>query len=95
MAQCTLAAYKCKIRVNNNIFQPLLTAEEFEDVRTKGLDSGVVKIFLPADATSTVIGQFKYPLEILSVAPVKCSRPGPAGEGVDGPQAMEFEVNIT
>ena len=95
MAQCTLQTYKCKVRVHKNIFEPVLTAEEFEDIRRKGINSGVVKIFRPADASSTVISQFKYPVEILSVAPVRYSTPGPAGEGVDDAQAMEFEVNIT
>ena len=72
----------------------MLTAEELEGVRTKALDSAIVKIFLPQDATSTVIGNFKHPVEILNVAPVKSTTPGLSGEGIDQPQAMEHEVNI-
>ena len=74
MAECAVQMYKTKIRVHSSIFEPVLTAEELEDVRRKGLESDIVKVFLPHDATSTVMGTFKHSVEILSVAPVKSTR---------------------
>ena len=92
--KCAVQMYKTKIRVHSSIFELVLTAEEFEDVKRKGLESGIVKIFLPCDATSTVIGTFKHSVEILSMTPVKSTRPGPGGEVMEQPQAMKFEVNV-
>ena len=82
--------YKTRVRVHNNIYEPVLTADEFEDVRQKGLQSDIVNIFLLRDVISTVIGKFKHPVEILSVTPVSSCVSG----GGDQPQAMEFEVTI-
>ena len=87
-----LQMYKARVRVHNDIFEPVLTATEFDDIRVKGINSDIVKIFLPHDVVSTVIGKYKHPVEILSVEPVKACSVSPGNEAIDQPQTMEFEV---
>ena len=84
--------YKTKMRVYNNIYEPVLAAHLFEDVRVRGELSSVIKSLDPTTSTSTVVGNFRYPVEILSVEPV--GNAAAEGDGFDSAQVMEIEVII-
>ena len=84
--------YKTKMRVYNNIYETVLAAHLFEDVRVRGELSSVIKSLDPTTSTSTVVGNFRYPVEILSVEPVGNAAAG--GDGFDSAQVMEIEVII-
>ena len=86
------AMYKTKLRVQNRIYELTLPSHLFEDVRVRGELSSVIKALDPATATSTVIGSFLYPVEIMTVEPVR--GPSEAGDAFERPQLMEIEVRF-
>ena len=79
------APVKVKLRYHNYIHEMVLPLYVFKDLRTLSASSSVVKGLDPRDATSTVIGNFQYPLEIMSA---QCQ-----GQEIDQATAMEFEVS--
>ena len=84
------AFYKTKMRVYNNIYETVLAAHLFEDVRVRGELSSVIKSLDPAISTSTVVGNFRYPVEILSVKPVE--NPAAGGDAFETAQIIEIKV---
>ena len=64
--------YKVKFCVNNYIYEEVMSAELFEDMRVNGLKSQVVKKVRQSDALSLAIGSFKHPVEIMYLEP--CSK---------------------
>ena len=77
---------KVKLRWHNYIHEMVLPLFVFKDLRTRGASSSVVQGLDPREATSTVVGNFHYPLEIISA---ECQ-----GKEIDQATAMEFEVSI-
>ena len=65
------ALYKVKFRVHNYIYEELLTAELFEDMRVNGLQSQVVHEVSQAEAKSLAVGQFKNPVKIMYIEPCR------------------------
>ena len=61
--------YKVKFRVHNHIYEEILSAELFEDMRVNGLRSQVVHEIHREEAKSVAIGKFKHPVELLSIHP--------------------------
>ena len=71
MACADIGLYKVKFRVRNNIFEEVLSAELFEDMRVNGLQSQVVTELRQENAKSVAIGKFQHPVEILFIEPYK------------------------
>ena len=63
--------YKVKFRVNNYIYEEVMSAELFKDMRVNGLKSQVVKEVQQSDALSLAIGTFKHPVEIMYLEPCR------------------------
>ena len=61
--------YKVKFRVHNYIYEEILSAELFEDMRVNGLRSQVVHEIRQDEAKSVAVGNFKHPVELLSIHP--------------------------
>ena len=61
--------YKVKFRVHNYIYEEILSAELFEDMRVNGLRSQVVHEKRQDEAKSVAVGNFKHPVELLSIHP--------------------------
>ena len=61
--------YKVKFCVHNHIYEEILSAELFEDMRVNGLRSQVVHEIRQEEAKSVAIGKFKHPVELLSIHP--------------------------
>ena len=66
-----LSLYKVKFRVNNYIYEEVMSAELFEDMRVNGLKSQVVKEVRKHDALSLAVGLFKHAVEIMFIEPCK------------------------
>ena len=77
--------YKVKFRVHNHIYEEILSAELFEDMRVNGLCSQVVHELRQDEAKSVAVGQFKHPVELLSIHPHN-EKPN------EQPEQMETEV---
>ena len=69
MAYGDNSLYKIKFRINNYIYEEVLSADMFEDLRIHGLDSDVAKEVRGSDAKSLAVGVFKHPVEIMCVEP--------------------------
>ena len=65
----TGALYKVKFRVNNYIYEEVMSAEQFEDLRVNGLQAQVVKEVWQTDALSAAVGAFKHDVEIILIEP--------------------------
>ena len=83
--------YKTKFRVDNKIFETYMLQDLFEDLRVRGKDSSVVHGLNPESAISTVVGEFKYPVEILSVFPCTIVPLEPLPQA--NAEAMETQVS--
>ena len=68
MAQC-YQLYKTKVRDHNKIYQVILLQGAFEDLHVNGIASSVVNSLDANTSVAMVIGNFKHPVEILSVHP--------------------------
>ena len=80
--------YKTKFRVENLIYEEVLSPSQFEELRIHGMESGVVRTLVCNSFTSAVVGSFKHKVEILSVIPHTLQQ-----IGVQQVEAMETEVN--
>ena len=85
MACANTGLYKVKVHVNNHVYEEVLTADLFEDMRVNGLQSQVVTELQQADATSVAVGKFQHAVEILYIEPYKETTA----------QQMEVEVLMT
>ena len=83
MASADIGLYKVKFRVRNHIYEEVLSAELFEDMRVNGLQSQVVLELRQENAKSVAVGLFKHPVEMLYIEPYtdKCQ------------EAMEVEAS--
>ena len=81
--------YKTKFRVENLIYEEILNSAQFEELRTHGMESSVVRTLVCTSFTSAVIGTFKHKVEILSVIPTSTQQ-----NNIDQVQAMETEVFV-
>ena len=63
MACAESGLYKVKFRVYNNIYEEVLSAELFEELRVNGIQAQVVKELRPDDVKSVAIGKFKHDVE--------------------------------
>ena len=61
--------YKVEFRINNNIYEEMLSADMFEDLRVHGLNSTIAQQVKAEDVVRMTIGKFKYPVEILKIVP--------------------------
>ena len=59
-----------KLRVNNLIHDVTIPHYLIEDINNRGIRSSVIMSLDPKDSTSTVIGNFLHPVEILMTQPV-------------------------
>ena len=61
---------RIKVRVHNKMYDMTIPKYQFEDVNVRGLGSSVIQALTPEDASSTVLGNYKYPVEIISAEPL-------------------------
>lgn len=61
--------YKVQFRINNNIYEEMLSADMFEDLRVHGLNSTIAQQVTADDVVRVAIGKFKYPVDILTIVP--------------------------
>ena len=80
--------YKTKFKVENLVYEEMLNSAQFEELRIHGMDSSVVWTLVRNSFTS-VIGNFKHKVEIMSVIPAVHQ-----DNALDQVQGMEVEVNI-
>ena len=66
--------YTVKFRIRNYVYEEVLSADMFEDLRVRGIDSDVAKEVRDSDAKSLAIGVFKNPVEIMIVEPYLSGR---------------------
>ena len=59
-----------KVRVNNMIHDITIPHYLIEDINTRGIRSSVITSLDPQTATSTVIGNFMHPVDIMLTEPV-------------------------
>ena len=79
---------RVKLRIQNNIYNIMMSPPSLTDVLLKGLNSSTVKTVMTGRAESVVTGQFANPVEVLS-AINQSDISSPKDEEV-----MEFEVSI-
>ena len=80
-----------KVRVNNMIHDITIPHYLIEDINNRGMRSSVITSLDPESATSTVIGNFMHPLDILLTEPV--NKPVTDQEQAQV-QVMDVEVSI-
>ena len=61
--------YKTKFRVENLIYEEILSPSQFEELRIRGMQSAVVRTLVCNSFTSAVVGHLKHKVEIMSVIP--------------------------
>ena len=67
--------YKVKFRVHNYVYEELMTAELFEDMRVNGLQSQVVHEVKQTEAKSLAVGTFEQAVEIMYIEPCRNKEP--------------------
>lgn len=80
-----------KVRVNNMIHDITIPNYLIEDINNRGIRSSVITSLDPECATSTVIGNFMHPVDILLTEPV--NKPVTDQEQPQV-QVMDVEVSI-
>ena len=81
---CKCRIVQVKFRVHNYIYEEILSAEMFEDMRVNGVNLQVCAELRQEDAKSVAVGQFRHAVEILTIVP--CSN--------EVPQQMDVEVKV-
>ena len=84
---------KTKVRVHNRMYEMTIPKYQFEDVNVRGLGSSVIQALNPEDACSTVLGNYKYPVEIIYAEPLGLHNKETTNDEVQA-QVMDIEVCI-
>ena len=61
--------YNVQFCIHNNIYEELLSADMFEDLRVHGLQSTIAQNVKEKEAIRVSIGKFKHPVQILNIVP--------------------------
>ena len=63
--------YIVKLRYKNDIFSTTLSGYMIDDLQYKGINSSVIPTLTSSEKTGVAVGNFKYPLEFISVEQIQ------------------------